>query len=196
MTPRKVHYWLNTDLLSMPVRRGRRGYPTILSYRQVLEIRTVQHLRDDLDFSLRSVRRAFAWILDHLFVDEDLEFAKGVDGNLIARSGGTQMVVPGGQGVIEGTIPELNERIAVARRDWLNKSFEIPGYRFLITDALIHGGSPIVAGTRIETAMIARYVDDGGYDIMTVEEVMKSYPALTTDAVVDALTFEGVGRAA
>jgi hypothetical protein len=47
MTARKVHYWLNTGLISgRPISRGRRGVPTILTLRQLLEVRTVQHLRD------------------------------------------------------------------------------------------------------------------------------------------------------
>lgn len=50
MTPRKVHYWLDTGLLSPPIRHGRPGLPTLLSFRQLLEIRTVQGLRDDFGF--------------------------------------------------------------------------------------------------------------------------------------------------
>ena len=48
MTPRKVHYWLDTGLLSEPVRWGGRGFPTLLNFRQLLQIRTVQRLRDEL----------------------------------------------------------------------------------------------------------------------------------------------------
>ena len=40
MTPRKVHYWLNTGVLSDPIVDGRRGEPTLLTFQQLLETLT------------------------------------------------------------------------------------------------------------------------------------------------------------
>ena len=196
MTPRKVHYWLDTRLLSAPVRHGSRGFPTLLSYRQVLEIRTVQHLRDDLDFSLRRVRGAFSWILERLFARQGLSFAKGVGGELLARYGRQQMVIPGGQGVLEGTIPELNRQIEQTRVDWRNQAFVVSGYEYVVTDAYILAGSPTLKGTRIETALLARYTDEDTYDDPTLEQILESYPQLSADGVRDALAFEGLQQAA
>jgi uncharacterized protein (DUF433 family) len=198
MTPRKVHYWLDTGLLSDPVRWGSRGNPTLLSYRQLLEIRTVQHLRDELEFSLPRVREALLWILDHLFASElsDLIFAKGVDGSLVAHSGADQIVVPGGQGVLEGTLPELNDQVATTRRAWEEQAFVIPGHTYIVSNARILAGTPTIRGTRVDTALIARFAETETFDEETLDEIRQVYPRLAHDAIADALEFEGIHRAA
>lgn len=196
MTPRKVHYWLRTGLLTPPLRWGGRGRPTYLSFRQLLEIRTIQHLRDDLDFSLPKVRSAFEWILDRLFGTDDLRFAKGTNGQLIAKCGGETTVVPGGQGVLPGIIPELNAQIRHTRRDWMLGGFTIEGYQWLVTQADVQGGAPTIRGTRIETAMVARLADADIFTRRDIEEIVSSYPHLEPDAVSEALAFEGLRLAA
>jgi uncharacterized protein (DUF433 family)/DNA-binding transcriptional MerR regulator len=198
MTPRKVHYWLDTGLLSAPVRWGSRGHPTLLSYRQLLEIRTVQHLRDELEFSLPKVREALEWILDHLFAEvwTDLHFAKGVDGSLVAQSGDEQMVVPGGQGVLEGTLPELNDRVAETRRAWEEQAFVVPDHKYVVSNARVLAGAPTIRGTRIDTAVIAGFSEADTYTQETLQEIGSIYPWLEREAIVDALEFEGISPAA
>lgn len=198
MTPRKVHYWLDTGLLSDPIRWGSRGHPTLLSYRQLLEIRTVQHLRDELEFSLPRVRDAFAWILDHLFAREwtELKFTKGVDGTLVARAGQDQIVVPGGQGVLAGMLPELNAQVLQTRRAWEEQAFVIPGHSFVVSNTRILAGAPTIRGTRVDTALIAQFADAETFDANTVDDIRRVYPRLTPDAIEDALEFEGIRRAA
>lgn len=198
MTPRKVHYWLDTGVLSKPVRWGSPGHPTLLSYRQLLEIRTVQRLRDELNFSLMRVREALAWMLEHLFAEHwtELTFAKGVDGSLIARSGGDQIVVPGGQGVLEGVIPELNKQIAETRKAWEKQAYVIPGHRFVVSNARVLAGTPTLRGTRIDTSIIARFANDRTFNTRTLEEIERVYPQLDREVIVDALGFEGITSAA
>src|SRR4051794_20445643 len=79
MTARKVHYWLDTGLLSEPWVHGGTGRPTLLTFRQLLQIRTVQRLRDDLRVSLPEVRESFAWILEHHYADDpsQVQFVRG-----------------------------------------------------------------------------------------------------------------------
>src|SRR3954453_4591178 len=68
MTPRKVHYWLDTGLIhGAPVAAGTRGRPTLLTYRQLVEIRTVQYLRDKLKAPLPQVGTPLAFVLSSLF---------------------------------------------------------------------------------------------------------------------------------
>lgn len=198
MTPRKVHYWLDTGLLSAPVRWGSRGHPTLLSYRQLLEIRTVQHLRDELEFSLPKVREALKWILDHLFAEvwTDLHFTKGVDASLVARSGEEQMVVPGGQGVLEGTLPELNKQVAETRRAWEEQAFVVPDHKYVISNARVLAGAPTIRGTRIDTALIAGLAEADIYTQETLKEIGSIYPWLEPEAIADALEFEGISPAA
>lgn len=199
MTPRKVHYWLDTNLLSPSVVHGQRGTPTLLNFRQLLEIRTVQHLRDNLRFSLVRVRKAFEFILDNLFADSwsELTFVKGVKGQLVAQVGdGSALVVPGGQGVLAKTLDDLNTFTSVTRQAWEQRAFAIPDRPHLVSNARVQAGAPTVVGTRIETATIAAFSEKRLYTAETIAIVRKTYPSLSDDAVVEALEFEGSVAAA
>jgi len=68
MTPRKVHYWLKKDIIGEPVQSGRPGKPTLLSFEQLLKIRTVQHLRDNLSFSLQKITPAILTLSTFVFI--------------------------------------------------------------------------------------------------------------------------------
>jgi len=97
MTPRKVHYWLDTNLLGDPIRWGRPGVPTILSFEQVLKIRTLQHLRDTLRFTLQEVRKGLAWLLEALVHDQwhSLSFFRVGTGNIGVTDGEQSFAVNG-----------------------------------------------------------------------------------------------------
>jgi len=196
MTPRKVHYWLDTGLLSEPVRWGGRGHPTLLNFRQLLQIRTVQLLRDKLDFSLPRVRRAFEWILDHLFdaARAGIRFERVGDELVAATSSGDRMTVPGGQGVLD--LDGLTDELSQTRGAWEARVFEIPGKPQIVSNARIHGGSPTVRGTRIETAVLASFAEDGEYRDEVLDELAGLYPRLSRVAIVQALEFEGLRPAA
>lgn len=195
MTPRKVHYWLDTGLLTEPVRWGGRGYPTLLNFQQLLQIRTVQRLRDELEFSLPRVRQAFEWILHHLFdaAREDIRFERVSDQLIAVTSSGDRMTVPGGQGVLN--LEELTYDLSRTREAWEARTFEIPGKPQIISNARIHGGSPTVRGTRIETAILASF-SEGDYSDDVVAELARLYPTLSRAAIVQALEFEGLRPAA
>lgn len=193
MTPRRVHYWLDTGLITgVPVARGARGHPTLLSFQQLLEIKTVQYLRDQLFVSLPKVRDAYAWILRHLFADEGgeaIEFSRGQNGDVvITRANGESMVVPGGQLVFNEA--EMNNSLDATREAWAAR--RLPINSSVVADPRILVGAPTVMHTRIETAIIASFADDGYYTEDTIDEILSSYPQLTRTAVVDALTFEGI----
>ena len=74
MTPRKVHYWLKKGIIGEPVRPGAPGRPTLLSFEQLLMVRTVQHLRDKLNFSLQKITPAIqklsSFVFQRLFDEE------------------------------------------------------------------------------------------------------------------------------
>jgi uncharacterized protein (DUF433 family) len=195
MTARKVHYWLNTDVLSEPLVHGRQGVATLLTFRQLLEIRAVQHLRDELDFSLPKVRSAFQFILEHLFAEQwiSMNFFKAVNGDLgVQLANGDAMTVPGGQGVLPTTIPELDEFVRSTRQSWEARVLGIEGHSQLVTNARVQAGAPVVLGTRIETSLIASFADDHCYVPDTVEELLRMYPSLTQGDVTQAMEFEGI----
>ncbi len=192
MTPRRVHYWLDTGLLSEPVRWGGRGYPTLLNFQQLLQIRSVQRLRDELDFSLPRVRRAFEWILRHLFgtAGAGVRFERVGDQLIAVTSDGDRMTVPGGQGVLNLT--DLTVDLLQTREAWSARMFEIPGKPKIVSNPRIHGGSPTVRGTRIETSVLASFAEGSEYSDEVVDQVAGLYPRLSHGAIIQALEFEGL----
>lgn len=196
MTARKVHYWLDTGLLSEPIYRGRRGRPTLLSFRQLLEIRTVQRIRDELHFSLPKVRDAFSWILDTLFATDwrDLRFER-VGNELGARTiQGETIVVPGGQTLLN--LRPLNQQIRETRRAWEDQEFAIPSRQHIVSNVRILAGAPTVRGTRIDTSLLATFAENGEMDRKTLRQVIRLYQSVSPEAIEDALAFEGVRVAA
>lgn len=199
MTPRKVHYWLDTGLLSDPVVHGHTGTPTLLDFQQLLEIRTLQHLRDNLSISLQRARGAYRYVLDYLFADSwsELRFILGVDNLLVASvSTGESIVVPGGQGVWGDLLNDLNTFAADTRFAWEASVLTIAGRSHVVSNAMVQVGSPTLKGTRIETSTVASFAPGREFDDLTIAKIAETYPQLPVVAIVDALEFEGCTVAA
>lgn len=198
MTPRRVHYWIDTGLISgEPITRGGKGTPTLLSFRQLLEIKTVQHLRDEIGVPLHSVREAYAWILDNIFERQlPVTFTRGVDGAIIAETpDGQNAVIPWGQQAIPVDVNELTGDVLAARQAWLDKKLQLKAN--VVADARVLAGAPTVRGTRIETALVATFAGGADeFDEDIVSSVLQTYPHLTSEAVIDALEFEGLRKSA
>ncbi|MFL6139374.1 MAG: DUF433 domain-containing protein [Frankiaceae bacterium] len=190
MTRRKIRYWLGTGLISRgPLDQPGRGRPVLLTFRQLLEIRAVQQLRDELGIPLPAVRAAFAWILSRaLESDEPVRFAKGQGGRLIAETDDGAVEIPGGQGALP-SVHRLNTDVEALRRAWRDRALRLSEH--VVSDPRIHRGAPTVIGTSIETAAIARLADGGAHDGRTVERVLAAYPRLSRAAIAGALAFEG-----
>ena len=189
MTARKVHYWLDTGLLGQPLRKGRRGVPTLLSFEQVLKVRTLQQLRDELEFSLQKVRRGVEQLLVEITADNwhELKFFRTGAGEIgyVSRDG-----VPlalSAQGVFAGAIPKLEAFIAQVREEWTRRRIAIAGFEHLVSDAGVLAGSPIIQGTRIETAFVANLAVE-----LTAREIHELFPYVEQDAITEAAEFEGV----
>jgi uncharacterized protein (DUF433 family) len=196
MTPRRVHYWLSTGLISgPPVAQGGHGQPTLLTFRQLLEVRTVQHLRDELKVPLPRVRDAFSWILDNVFENGlEVAFGRGPKREVtVTTEDGQSFAIATGQGVIPN-IKELNAEVHAARNAWTAKRLQIS--RHVVTDTRILAGSPTLEGTRIETSIIAGFAEDGRYDDQVIDMVLRTYPRLNPKAVVEAFEFEGIAQVA
>lgn len=198
MTSRKVHYWLDTGLLSPPVVHGRRGVPTLLSFRQLLEIRTVHFLRQELAFHLGAVRGAVETLLRRLFAEDwtSARFTRGAHGEIVALIGGLAVALPSTQGVLDSVLPELDSHVAVTRTAWESKTFVVPGHPNVETNARVLGGAPVIVGTRIDTALVGAFGIEGRYSSDTVADLERCYPRASREALVDALQFEGLQLAA
>lgn len=198
MTSRRVHYWLNTGLIGDPIRWGRRGHPTLLSFQQLLRIRTVQHLKDELRVSLPRVREAFHFVLTKLFAEDwnELQFAV-VHRKIVVRSGDERMSIPLGQGVLPGVIHDLERYVDETQRAWHERRLAIPGRSHLESNARVQSGSPVITGTRLETATLALFVGpDALVDSSILRQLRDTYSRVPRQAIVEALEFEGVEVAA
>lgn len=192
MTEYKLRYWLDEGLIGEPVRRGRRGRPHLLSFRQLLQARTIQHLRDALEFPLQKVRPVIEGIAALVFTrlfDESrgLQFIKTPAGGIGVFDGTRTYEIKSGQYMIsEAVIPELNEILEETRKDWRRGEVQIEKYPRLVSNAGIVAGSPTIKGTRIETSFVAYLAGSLGID-----KVLELYPHLDREAVLQAASFEG-----
>ncbi len=59
-------------------------------------------------------------------------------------------------------------------------------YRYIVKDERIHGGEPVIKGTRFPVRSIVFYVVKEG---MLPEELVKEFPQLTLSAVYEALSY-------
>jgi uncharacterized protein (DUF433 family) len=195
MTPRKVHYWLDTALLGEPIRRGSRGVSTLLRFEQVLKVRTLQRLRDDLKFSLQEVRRDLERLLEFLMADSwhELSFVRSGAGDIavLLHPGGDLLALPSGQGVMDVVLGDLTRFLADVRKQWRSRQLEIADLPLLISDAAVLGGSPIIRGTRIETAFVANLSLE-----LSAGEIRTLFPYVSEGAIDQAAEFEGIQFAA
>lgn len=196
MTPRKVHYWLKKDIIGEPVQSGRPGKPTLLSFEQLLKIRTVQHLRDNLSFSLQKITPAIqtlsTFVFQRLFDEEwyHLRFIRTPEGRIgVIDSMERSIEIDTGQFVMPEVLPELEAFLRRTREDWERREIRIEAFPRLVSNAGVVGGSPTIQGTRIETAFVGYLAEN-----LSSEELQELYPYVEKEALLEAIRFEGVDR--
>jgi uncharacterized protein (DUF433 family)/DNA-binding transcriptional MerR regulator len=193
MTEYKVRRWLHKDLLGEPIRWGSTGRPHLLSFQQLLKVRTIQELRErgiPLQRITPAVRMLSSYLFDHLFDEEwhELRFFQVERGRLcVVDSRDRAIEVETGQWVMPETLSELTAYMWQTREDWERGEVEIKQFPRLVSNAGIVAGSPTIRGTRVETSFIAHMVRSMG-----VDRVLQLYPYLDRDSLVQAARFEGV----
>jgi uncharacterized protein (DUF433 family) len=190
MTEYKVRYWLDKGLLGEPLRWGSTGRPHLLSFQQLLRVRTIQELRERLKFPLQKVTPVIEELANVAFLNNEwhnLRFFPtpkheiGVsDGDNYYEVKTHQLMIP------EAVYPELENVVREARRDWARGEVDIAKYPRLVSNPRVVAGSPTIKGTRVETSFVAYLVQSLG-----VERVLELYPHLDRDAVLQAAKFEG-----
>ncbi len=197
MTEDRLRYWLDEGLLGEPVRRGYRGRPHLLSFKQLLRARTIRDLRGKLRFPLQKVRPVIKELSDAAFLSgkewHALDFVWTPEGEIGVYDGGDYVyeVRTGQLAIPRALLPELQEIAREARKDWVRREVAIVGHPRLVSNARIVAGSPTIKGTRIETSFIAYVVRQFG-----IEETLQMYPYLDREAVEEAADFEGISFAA
>lgn len=148
MTARKVHYWLKKGILGPPVRRTRTGRPTLLTFEQLLKVRTVKNLRDNLHFPLQrvtaSIEELSGWVFQRLFAQEwyELHFYRSPNGDVAVTDGIHDLEVGSGQLLMPDLLPELDQFLLRTRKDWERRAVDIDGYPRLVSNARVLGGAP------------------------------------------------------
>lgn len=193
MTPRKVHYWLKKGILGPPLRTTRTGRPTLLTFEQLLKAKTVQHLRDDLHFSLQrvtlTVEELSDWVFDRLFAQRwyELHFYRSPAGAVAVTDGVHNLEVGTGQLLMPNILPELDAFLRKTRDDWERRAVDIEPYPRLISNARVLGGAPTIKGTRVETAFVAHMAQE-----LKPREILRLYPYIDPEGLSQALEFERV----
>jgi uncharacterized protein (DUF433 family) len=191
MTARKVHYWLKKGILGPPIRRTRTGRPTLLTFEQLLKVRTVQHLRDDLHFSLQrvtaSIEELSNWVFQRLFARQwyELHFYRSPRGAIAVTDGEHDLEVGTGQLLMPDLLPELDAFLRKTREDWVRRAVDIEGYPRLVSNARVLGGAPVIKGTRVETAFISHIARE-----LEPKEILRLYPYVDEEGLYQALEFE------
>lgn len=198
ITPRKVRYWLNKGILGRPIRWGTPGRPTLLSFEQLLKVRTVQHLRDPLGFPLQKITPAIeklsSFVFGRLFAEEWYElrfFQTPRVGIGVVDSLNEAVEVETGQWVMPDVLPELEAYMRRTRRDWERKEVDVEGFSDIVSNAGVVGGSPTIRGTRLETAFIANLAENSN-----AEDLQLLYPYVERENLIQAIQFEGMKPAA
>jgi uncharacterized protein (DUF433 family)/DNA-binding transcriptional MerR regulator len=191
MTARKVHYWLKKGILGPSIRQTRTGKPTLLTFEQLLKARTVQHLRDDLHFSLQrvtaTVEELSAWVFQRLFAQEwyELRFYRSPTGAVAVTDGLHDLEVGTGQFLMPDFLWKLDTFLQKTREDWQRRAVDIEGYPRLVSNARVLGGAPVIKGTRVETAFISHIATE-----IAPTEILNLYPYVDEEGLYQALRFE------
>lgn len=199
MNQSKLRYWLNEGLLGDPIRRGYRGRGHLLSFRQLLQARTIQHLRETLEFPLQKVRPVIDEISELVFPslfsetgESEVRFIKTPREEIGVHVGSQTYELATGQQMLSGVVIEdLNEILSEAKRDWESEEVPIKRFPHLVSSPHVKSGSPTIKGTRLETAAIAYMSQNLG-----VERVLELYPQLEYEDVSEAVRFQGLEGAA
>lgn len=196
MSSRKVHYWLKKGILGEPVRPGSPGRPTLLSFEQLLMVRTVQHLRDNLEFSLQKITPAIeklsSFVFERLFEEEwyMLKFFSTERGAVGVSDGMDHTIeVDTGQFVMPEALPDLESFLEETRRSWERREVDIEGFPHLVSNTRVVAGSPTIRGTRIETSFVAYLARD-----LSEDDLLALYPHVERSAIGEAVRFENPER--
>lgn len=193
MTQYKVRRWLHKGLLGAPIRWGSTGRPHLLSFEQLLKVRTIQALREGglpLQRITPAIRILSSRLFERLFSEEwhELTLFSTDAGRLgvMDDRGEVAVEVETGQRIMPETLSELSGYLRKTRDDWERREIEIRDFPRLVSNAGIVAGSPTIKGTRIETSVVAYFAQT-----LSVEKTLEFYPHLDRDAVLQAMSFEG-----
>lgn len=186
LTPRQLGYWARTDFFKPHLIEiaGRRPYGRVYSFRDVVGLRTIALLRDRIP--LQELRRIGSWLTAHydtpwaslrfyvggrrVFFDDPVSGAR-----LTAREG--RRVMPFEMEAIAGAVEREAIRLTERSPEDLGR---------VVRHRYVQHNAPAIAGTRIPTAAIWRFHEDGH----SADEIVSEYPRLRPVDVAAAIEYE------
>lgn len=193
-TPRQLQYWHKTGFLEATTRRGSRGTPRLYSWIDYMRVRTaVKLLRHDRALTVQRLRRHVAW-LDKNRPDwyqiPLVSFGGSVGYQHDVTSEGLRLAALAGDPTqtvvldwIEEALQEFEQEGPLGRLAEYSDAVDM--------HPAVRSGSPVIKGTRLETAMAAEMSERGE----SPEEIANVYD-LDAYRVRRAIEFENVDVAA
>jgi uncharacterized protein (DUF433 family) len=164
----------------------------VYSFRDIVNIRALSQIRQQLGLPLAEVKRAGEYLAQH----DTLPWSKLgigiIDRKLIFRDPETnEWRDASSQDVLELNLAEIPAEVERLVRENLRRDPADSG-RIERNRNILHN-APVLAGTRIPTSTIWVYHEDG----YTAAEILEQYPQLTPDDIKAAIEFESrIRRAA
>ncbi len=178
---RQLQYWHKTGLIVATVIAGSRGTPRLYSWIDYMKARAATKLLDGGVPNLR-LRAYISWLEENAPDWYKLPLI-AFGARAFVASGGVTYEAGVGRQMISAAlaiqiVTELEQEGPLGRL----RSFA----QWVSMDPRIHGGSPVVKGTRLETQYLAQLVERG-----TLPESIASIHKLDPTQVSRALAFEG-----
>lgn len=194
VSERRIRYWDERGVLSpsLVADAGRRTpYGRIYNFQDLVGLRTLGQLRDRHHFSLQRLREAgdylkrysdHPWSTLRIYVDgKHLFFQDPNTGSVIATRPPGQTAIP----YLLDRIASETERDATALTVRTSEEIgKIEQHRYVLHN------SPVIAGTRIPTAVIWEFYREG-YD---TPSILREFPRLEPIDIERAIEFEAAKR--
>jgi uncharacterized protein (DUF433 family)/DNA-binding transcriptional MerR regulator len=191
LTKGQLRSWDRREFFAPQYGYEERGLPysRIYSFRDVVGLRTISKLMKEHRVSLQQLRKAAIelvrrgyshWADTKIYVlRRKVYFQPPGEEHAESIETGQLAMVP-----IIDVILDVKERVRALNLRGKDKRGKVEQHKFIARNA------PVIAGTRIPTASIRRFREDG----YTIEQIAKQYPSLTLADVKAALAFERKSR--
>ena len=187
LSHRQLSYWDKTGFFSPrhAAEDRRLPYSRIYSFRDLVGLKAIALLRKDHGVPLQRLREVAAelsrregasWSETRFFVlDKRVHFEEPETGGVREAVSGQYVIIP----LVE-IVSDVSREAEALRKRAPGQCGEVERHRYVARNAWV------VAGTRIPTGAIRRFVEAG----YTVNQILREYPSLTRDDVTAALAQE------
>lgn len=177
-----VHYWVRTGLVEPSVSLSR---PMLFSFLDLRDLVVIDRLRGRV--STQTIRRAIDWLrtvadVQHIVHAE----CRKRDGEIVwtPMDDPQAAVLASRGGQLLLTLDEVWKKLDAEVRE--GEIIALHPADHVDIDPDVRGGTPVVTGTRVPTALVAELVNGG----LSPKEVVAMYPLLTVEAVAGVHKWE------